>query len=645
MRPHPTALAFLLSAFAACSGGEPTDNRENTAPVGTGRVPDGRVGIAPMIVSCAPDCSDFPAEPLFDREGGSAPPNDAASYFGDANNMGGSGPCVLEPPLSEGDKPGAMFPRNWLRPRFRWTPLAGEDLWEVRISAPEQRRPLVAFTTRPSWKMPRELWKLLAEHNVGSAVTVQIRGVQMRMRGKPSGTRGTFLIAPVTASGKMVYWATTSSEVKPDTSKLVGFDVGDEGVIDALRVPQVGDRMILNEGGRNVRGQYDDPRGVGPGAVQCIGCHVSTPDGEAVAFTDHWPWNAVLASVQMGAEGQMPSYMTPGAARLLSQPWLGMTTFSESHWRPGNRVLVASYSPRNMGKSGVGFSDGAPYPSKRDGLAWFDLESKAVFTTDQTKGDVQQQLNDQVSAELGRSFGLLQLQGETRSAVTPNFSNDGRRIVYTSADATQDGRIGPNNQEVDLHIVLYNDRAGGQVTPLKGAAEPKVAEYYPAFTRDDRFVAFNRVAKLDGGAMYYRPDGEIFVVSSEGGTATRLAANDPVACSGERSPGIINSWPKWSPAVTFVPPQTAEFDNERTFYWVIFSSARKYEGQFMLPRTNFSPGDTRSSQLYMAAVVYNEDNDAFETYPAVYLWNQDPATSNLTPAWADFKIPPVPGPD
>jgi hypothetical protein len=602
------------------------------------------VAIAPSVSICAPNCLDFPAQPLLDTENGSSPPAGAAALFGAAGNMGGSGVCVLEPQLSEGEKPGALFPRNWLRPRFRWQPLAGEDLWELRLTAEEQTHALVVYTTRASWKMPREMWKAVAEHNAGAPITVTIRGISSRARGRPSGTSGTFGIAPAEATGKLVYWATTSSEVGPNTSKLVGFDVGDEGVIDALRVPQVDDRGILQEGGRDLRGKYDQARGVPAGHVQCIGCHTSTPDGEAVAFTDHWPWNTVLASVQAESVGRAPAYLSSGAQRMLNQPWLGMATFSESHWRTGDRVLVTSYSPRNPSKGGVGFSDGAPYPSRRDVLAWFDLEAMATFATDQTKGDVQQQLNDQVVAQVGTGFGLLQLQGETRSAVTPNFSHDGRRIVYTSADSTQDGRIGPNNQEVDLHVVLYNERTGGAVTPLKGAAEPKVAEYYPAYSEDDRLVAFTRVGKLDQGQIYYRPDGEIYVVPSDGGEASRLAANDPPTCSGQKSPGVINSWPKWSPAVTFWPSR-AEFEANFTYYWVIFSSARAYDGQFMLPKTQYSPSDTRSSQLYMAAIVRNEDTKQLATFPAVYLWNQDPATSNLTPAWDDFKIPPVPGPE
>ena len=33
-----------------------------------------------------------------------------------------------------------------------------------------------------------------------------------------------------------------------------------------------------------------------------------------------------------------------------------------------------------------------------------------------------------------------------------------------------------------------------------------------------------------------------------------------------------------------------------------------------------------------------------QTFAGVYLWNQGAMTTNLTPAWDEFKIPPVPPP-
>src|SRR4030095_2650144 len=110
---------------------------------------------------------------------------------------------------------------------------------------------------------------------------------------------------------------------------------------------------------------------------------------------------------------------------------------------------------------------------------------------------------------------------------------------------------------------------------------------------------------------YYRPDGEVNVIPTEGGDAVRLTANDPPACSGESSPGVINSWAKWSPSVRGA--------NGKTYYFLIFSSARKYDGQFVIPAAANAlpnaPADRRSSQLYMAAVV-KDDAGNLTTYGA-----------------------------
>jgi hypothetical protein len=127
--------------------------------------------------------------------------------------------------------------------------------------------------------------------------------------------------------------------------------------------------------------------------------------------------------------------------------------------------------------------------------------------------------------------------------------------------------------------------------------------------------------------MYYNPNSEVYVVPVGGGTATRLNANSPVSCLGNTSPGVINSWPKWSPL--------AVSTGGRTYYWLVFSSAR--EPTVTLTGT---VNDSRGSQLYLTAVV--TEGDKIETYPAIYIWNQAKATSNHTPAWDVFHIPPVP---
>ncbi|MES1210519.1 MAG: hypothetical protein ABUS79_31655, partial [Pseudomonadota bacterium] len=100
---------------------------------------------------------------------------------------------------------------------------------------------------------------------------------------------------------------------------------------------------------------------------------------------------------------------------------------------------------------------------------------------------------------------------------------------------------------------------------------------------------------------------------AKGGTPVRPVANDPGTCLGHASPGVTNSWPKWSPV--------ASTASGRTYYWIIFSSTR-----------------SGNPQLYIAGVIKDEVGQVTTT-PALYLWNQPAAENNHTPAWDTFLIP------
>jgi hypothetical protein len=112
----------------------------------------------------------------------------------------------------------------------------------------------------------------------------------------------------------------------------------------------------------------------------------------------------------------------------------------------------------------------------------------------------------------------------------------------------------------------------------------------------------------------------VFVIPPAGGAATRLEANDPVACLGKASPGVTNSWPKWAPEAVTI--------QGKTYYWLIFSSRR---------------GQSGSPQLYVTGLVV--ENGQPTSYSSIYLWNQPEGESNHTPAWDVFQIPPAPPPN
>jgi WD40-like Beta Propeller Repeat len=298
--------------------------------------------------------------------------------------------------------------------------------------------------------------------------------------------------------------------------------------------------------------------------AQCIGCHAATPDGNAVAFSvGPNDYKDSIASILTADVGAVPSLVSPAALATMSA-LQGVPAFSKAHWSAGDRTILLS-------DTGTLHAVG---------------------------------LDTNQSVELARG-------GDMQGASVPSWSHDGENIVYTSSAGIIDAR--PDNGPMDLRIVPYANGKGGTSTKLVGASDDAFNEYYPAYSPDDKYVAFSRVPS--GQGSYDAAPAEVFVVPSIGGTATRLNANDAPACTNQKSPGLTNSWPKWSPSAQTV--------NGKTYYFLTFSSRRS---------------DT--PQLYVTAMV--DDGTTITTYPALYLWNQPADEGNHTPDWEDFNIPNVP---
>jgi hypothetical protein len=593
--------------------------------------------------ACTSMCADFPANPVIDvhpDDATAAPaPADAASHFASAGSTSG-GPCIVEP------QDGTLIPQNWLRPRVHFKPAAGQNLFEIRLHADSEANDYVVYTTSTTWKVPNGHtagtagdWDTIRASIWGQDITVTVRGVDMNdPSSQPSGSTAKFRVAPAGAGGAMIYWAAIGD--KNGLSWLEGFNVGDENVSSVLTTAQVALQISRDQGG-NLQTANGAQKA---GTVECIGCHAAVPDGvdggtgTSVAFVDFYPWTGVVAGVQADAGGSIPPWLTQGGAQVFSQPWVGLPTFSKGDWATGRHIAIASYGcPPGGPATGAGWypwngSTCSTQPGS--GLAWFDVSTAAGPVISSNSYDV----GMGVLSDEGTAWGILARNGDTHGAEFANFSHDGKTIVYVSTDGGKDGRLDLGTV-AKLYTVPYNARQGGDATPVAGASDPAWAQFYPSFSPNDALIAFNRAPIAEN--MYYNPHDEVFVVPSAGGTATRLTANDPPACLGVSSPGLTNSWPKWSPSV-----QTCA--DGLTYYWIIFSSSRDGNTFNLANFKDPKPATPLpTSQLYLTALTVDKNN-AVRTYPAVFVWNQ-PATSalyaganqsNHTPVWEEVAIPP-----
>jgi hypothetical protein len=552
---------------------------------GTGMMP------APRACDGQRKCVDFSVPPIFDDATSDAPGLFAAAPVGD-------GPCITEP------EDGALFPNNWLRPRVKFVPAAPGTTHEIRFHSDVELDDLVVFTTHDTWTMPLAIWQRLASGVRETPITVTVRAAG------GGASSATFTIAPVGAPGSIVFWAGKPAELgapKSTSASLRGFAPGAETTLPTLAAADV--QM-------QTRGPNNELRN-----VSCIGCHVATPDGQAVSFLDSSPFSMAIAGVSPGRTGLVPfvgaggggngGLVTPGGLDAIRQPGLGIFSFSRAHWKPNDHLVVTPF-----------FLDApcGPYsPTKANvRLVWIDLEAPLVQGSS--------------CPTEGIHFGTIARVGDPRGAANPTWSHDGKTIVYSSTTAGQEGRLGTGAS--DLYVVPFGEGAngrgqGGDAAPLAGAAEPEFDEYYPSFSPDDALVVFDRVPT--GTPMYANAAAELFVVPAAGApSAARLAANDPPRCGALASPGVDNHWARWAPAVQSPPGSRAKY------YWLVFASNR-----FGTPPVSADGRDPiLVSQLYVTAVVV--DGSAMRTFPAIYLWNQDAGTLNTTPDWGTVQIPPAP---
>lgn len=601
-------------------------------------------------------CTDFPADPIMDQASSTPPPSNAAQLFGAASNGSTTdGPCMAEPAHN------SLYPYNWLRPRVLWTPgTKAQNLFEVRFHADIEAHDLVVYTTNNYWKMDKTLWQTIAGVEggfpgplVGQPITVTVRAMAGTSGTPTISNQATFVIAPAVADGSLIYWTTPSlTDTANVTTTLQGFHVGDEGTTTALTPSQVQQQVWAGPGDG---GPFPTSYPIPQEPVACIGCHTATPDGNYVGFTAQWPWPNAIASVQADAGapvGAAPPWLTKSAIDNLGpntndSNWdgpanksgqygltvgsnnvdavmLGISAFSAGHYQTGDRIEVTT-----VGASVDEPTPGMELPTKVvTKLTWIDLEFNGI--TDAGRPSALP------GAPNNGGWGII-ATGDTNSQGAPSWSTDGTQIAYTSVNGgTEDGRLGaPASGSADVKIVPYNNKAGGTAKALPGASDPNYNEYFPAFSPDGNLIAFNRVAAAQ--TMYNQPLAEVFVVpvnGGQGGTAVRLIANDPVACtvnaSGQKfvSPGVQNTWPKWAPDPAGPTPGTTapQIINGIQYYWVTFSSNRSVTA-------------AGNEQLYVAGITVDTNSGAIQTYAPIYVWNQSDKANNLIPAWGAFSIP------
>jgi len=299
----------------------------------------------------------------------------------------------------------------------------------------------------------------------------------------------------------------------------------------------------------------------------CVGCHVLSRDGTRVAVGLNVPGPAELRTLDVATRKTL---FDSGGIGSMGPP-MGGSNFEAVSF-DGSKMLINAGNDLALLDLATGMSLAAPAITDGDMPDWAPDGSEVVFV---------------------RGTGCPPIVG---CGSTPGVSGG------------------------SLFLSAVSGFKFGAPTPLVTAAGSD-NNYYPSFSPDGAWVAFNRSAMQS----YDAPDARVMVVATGGGAPVDLAVNKV---------SVGNSWPKFAPLA-------AHFQGD-TVYWLTFSSRRDYG--LRLQQQGKMQSD-QIAQLWMVAIAPKRLQSGDGGYPAFWLPFQSMSTGNHIAQWTQAvkRAPCTPG--
>ena len=367
-----------------------------------------------------------------------------------------------------------------------------------------------------AWKADAATWGEVKKHGVAHPVTVHLLGYEDEDTLKPVSSGQTTLSISADPVGAPIFYRDVP---------LAAVNSGERGVIAPLppeAVPLIAWRIMDLTTGRS--------RVMMEGLPTCANCHSFSRDGKWMGIDVDGPQNdkGLYALVPVRKETSIRNEYVIRWNSFSDDPAKKRFGFM-SQMSPDGQYLVTSTEPPDAQMKGLDdrlyngvyrdYGFGQVFYPTRGILSWY---SKA-------------------------SGKLLPLPGadDTQMVQTSAFwSPDGNYLVYSRAKARDP--FAPDQKEAtyanspdetqiqyDLYRIPFNDGKGGTPEPLRGASGDGISNNFPKVSPDGKWIVF--VKNKNGLLM--RPDSELYIVPSEGGTARRLNCNL----------SRMNSWHTFSP--------------------------------------------------------------------------------------------------
>jgi len=432
----------------------------------------------------------------------------------------------------------SVFPPGMSAPRFVWRAGFMADSWQVQISfedraqsivttipgehfrigsidqrciAPTNKLPQLTAAQAASWvwRPDAAIWGAIQMHSVEKPATIRITGLR---GGNPAPIAGQVRITTSKDRvGAPIFYRDVPLMPTMNT----------DGTVQPIPPGAV---HLINWRIRNIR--EAESHTLLTDVPTCLNCHSFSANGKTMGIDLDGPNNDkglyAITQVQNRIsidDNQVVQWNTDGRAGKVRVGFMSQVS-------PDGRYVLSTFSG-----STLGFSQSVYVRN------FADYRFLQVFYP--TKG-----ILEYYDRTTGRRQPLPGADDPAYVQTGGFWSPDGKWIVFSRAKSAEPYAKGrplakyandPNETKVqyDLYRVPFNEGRGGKAEPIAGASQNGMSNNFPKVSPDGKWIVF--VECRNGEVM--RPDSQLYIVPSGGGTARRLRANLPV----------MNSWHSWSP--------------------------------------------------------------------------------------------------
>jgi len=399
---------------------------------------------------------------------------------------------------------GTVFPPEIAAPLISWNDTNETSSgWLIEITFGDGREPVYAYSSEQEYAPDKTIWEIIKANSIDTPATIAIHGFDDASKRTATASSITISTSRDPVDATILYrQVPLPFMVGAENFKKLKWRIGDIA-------------------------SYDEPPVIMENLTTCASCHQVSKDGKHIAMELNYKGDSGAHFVAEANEDM----------HLGDKDFITWTDFPKPELLPTTRGLFAKLSP--SGEYMVSTVNEISYAAVTNDpefsqlffptygvLGWYSMETK--------------------------QFNLLPGADDTDYVQTdPSWSWDEQSIAFSRAPTKNEyhediTRIKTHFEEknvhelntefpiqFDIYTVPFNEGNGGEATPLRGASNNGMSNYFPRYSPNGEWIVFTRSRT----GIMLQPDSELFIIPAQGGEARKMRCNRT----------LFNSWHSFSP--------------------------------------------------------------------------------------------------